>query len=131
MKSLIIAAALAIIGFSGSASANELRPYSDQQVVMTNDSVENVEYRPRLRHHRRHHEDGFFLEFGFGDRHFRRHYERDYHRPRVVFRHPPVVRLTRAHVEWCYDHYRSYDHRTNTYVRSSGREVFCRSPYLR
>jgi hypothetical protein len=127
MKSLIIAAAVAFIGLTGTASAGGLSPLVAEPVVVTDDSIENVEYRPR---HRRHYDDGFFFEFGFGDVPVRRHYDRDYHRPRVIYRPRPVVRLTRAHVEWCYDHYRSYNHRTNTYIRSSGRETYCRSPFL-
>jgi hypothetical protein len=136
MKSLIIAAAFAVIGFTGTASANSVMPVNTassmiaEQSAASGQAVDLVEYRFRKRHHR-HYDDGFFFEFGFGDRDYRRHYERDFYRPRVIHRPRPVIRLTRAHIEWCYDHYRSYDHRTNTFIRSGGREVFCRSPFLR
>ena len=33
------------------------------------------------------------------------------------------------HVEWCFDRYRSYDPRTNTWVAYSGRVNQCNSPY--
>jgi hypothetical protein len=33
------------------------------------------------------------------------------------------------HVQWCYDHYRSYNARYNTWVGYSGRVYQCRSPY--
>ncbi len=33
------------------------------------------------------------------------------------------------HVQWCYDHYRSYNARYNTWVAYSGRVYQCRSPY--
>jgi hypothetical protein len=34
-----------------------------------------------------------------------------------------------SHVEWCLDHYRSYNPRTNTWVSYSGEVRECRSPY--
>lgn len=33
------------------------------------------------------------------------------------------------HVRWCYNHYRSYDARSDTYVTYSGRVRRCRSPF--
>ena len=33
------------------------------------------------------------------------------------------------HVQWCYDHYRSYNARYNTWISYSGRVYQCRSPY--
>ena len=33
------------------------------------------------------------------------------------------------HVEWCFDHYRSYNPRTNTWVAYSGQVNRCNSPY--
>ena len=35
------------------------------------------------------------------------------------------------HVEWCMDHYRSYNVRTNTWVAYSGEVRECVSPYRR
>ena len=34
-----------------------------------------------------------------------------------------------AHVQWCFDRYRSYNRRTNTWVSYSGDVRQCRSPY--
>ena len=34
-----------------------------------------------------------------------------------------------AHVQWCLDHYRSYNPRTNTWVSYSGNVNECNSPY--
>jgi hypothetical protein len=50
-----------------------------------------------------------------------------------VYEAPVVVRpgrLPRAHYDWCYSRYRSYDANTNTFKpRNSGGRAFCRSPY--
>ena len=34
-----------------------------------------------------------------------------------------------AHVEWCYDRYRSSDARTDTFMGYDGRRHYCNSPY--
>jgi hypothetical protein len=41
-----------------------------------------------------------------------------------------IDRYGDAHVEWCLDHYRSYNVRTNTWVAYSGEIRQCRSPYM-
>lgn len=50
---------------------------------------------------------------------------------RRVYHEPVVVRRGHgnAHVNWCYNRYRSYDARTDTYVAFSGRVKYCNSPY--
>ena len=35
------------------------------------------------------------------------------------------------HVRWCYNRYRSYNHRSNTYQPYHGSRRRCRSPYIR
>ena len=38
-------------------------------------------------------------------------------------------RYADAHVQWCYDHHRSYRASDNTYLSSYGTRRECRSPY--
>ena len=38
-------------------------------------------------------------------------------------------RLSNNHVQWCQDHYRSYNIRTNTWLSNSGQYRQCNSPY--
>jgi hypothetical protein len=48
------------------------------------------------------------------------------------YRAPPrrVARANwQAHVDWCYDNYRSYDERTDTYVGRDGYAYRCRGSY--
>ncbi len=50
------------------------------------------------------------------------------------YRAPPPPRRVaranwRAHVDWCYDNYRSYDERTDTYVGHDGYAYRCRGSY--
>jgi hypothetical protein len=48
------------------------------------------------------------------------------------YRAPPrrVVRANwRAHTEWCYDNYRSYDERTDTFIGRDGDAYRCRGSY--
>ncbi len=42
---------------------------------------------------------------------------------------PPARRLTAAHIEWCFDHYRSYRAYDNTYQPYDGPREQCWSPY--
>lgn len=41
----------------------------------------------------------------------------------------PARRLTAAHIEWCFDHYRSYRAYDNTYQPYDGPREQCWSPY--
>jgi len=52
-----------------------------------------------------------------------------YVEPRRVYREPVYVNRGNAHVNWCYNRYRSYQARSNTYVSYGGRVKQCRSPY--
>lgn len=48
------------------------------------------------------------------------------------YRAPPrrVVRANwQAHADWCYDNYRSYDERTDTFVARDGNAYRCRGSY--
>jgi opacity protein-like surface antigen len=124
MKSLIIAAAAAFIGLAAPASAQPVQPVqpaAESNIVLAGGGWDD--HRP---HWKKRHHNGFYFGFHHGGVFFD---GPRYHRPH--FHHPrPVIRLTRAHINWCYDHYRSYNHRTNTYVRSNGRVKVCVSPYL-
>lgn len=46
-----------------------------------------------------------------------------------VERRPVYVDRGSAHVNWCYNRYRSYDARTDTYISYGGRARYCNSPY--
>ncbi|MEO1747577.1 MAG: BA14K family protein [Pseudomonadota bacterium] len=49
-------------------------------------------------------------------------------RPKIV--HPaPIIRLSAAHVRWCYARYKTYRHHDNTYAYKVGKRTYCRSPY--
>lgn len=51
-------------------------------------------------------------------------------RRRPVYEERVIVRPAgNAHVNWCYNRYRSYDARTDTYVSYGGRVRYCNSPY--
>jgi hypothetical protein len=88
------------------------------------------------------------------DRNYRRHYHRDRYRPSIYFNFgipsysyydPPYYydyrpryyqrrvyrsgRLSGAHVEWCYNRYRSYRAWDNTYQPYNGPRRQCVSPY--
>jgi hypothetical protein len=60
-------------------------------------------------------------------------YYRPYYGPRVIYRARPVyrssIRLSRAHVQWCYDRYRSYRSYDNTFQPYNGPRQQCYSPY--
>ena len=59
---------------------------------------------------------GLYLEFGTAPR---------------VYRAPPrrSYGLSNAHVNWCYNRYRSYDARSNTFQPYNGPRRACYSPY--
>jgi len=83
-------------------------------------------------HHRRHFDDSaFFLGLGLGLPAYGgyyggpTYYEPSY-APRRYYR---TQRLSSAHVEWCYDRYRSYRARDNTYQPNYGPRRQCFSPY--
>jgi opacity protein-like surface antigen len=80
---------------------------------------------------KRHRKNGIYLQFGFGHPGW---YNYGYapgiiYRPRPVIRPYPGITLTRAHISWCYDRYRTYNHETNLYVVRRGQHRHCVSPY--
>lgn len=82
------------------------------------------DYGDYRRHHRRHWDDdywgvypGFYLGLGVPS-------YRYYNEPRRVYR-----RSTSAHVEWCYDRWKSYRQWDNTYQPKHGKRRQCISPY--
>lgn len=58
-----------------------------------------------------------------------RQYDNDYYDDRPTYRPRPSYR--NSHVSWCFNRYRSYEARSNTYVSYGGRVRNCRSPYGR
>jgi hypothetical protein len=102
-------------------------------------------YRTHNRHHRRHHR-GFSRHGGYGwyngHRGYRhhRHGYREYNGwwfPATAFLGAAIIgnaianapRGGNAHVEWCYNRYRSYRASDNTYQPYNGPRRQCRSPY--
>jgi len=49
--------------------------------------------------------------------------------PPPVYRAAPPVRVSDAHIRWCYDRYRSYRASDNTFQPYNGPRRACRSPY--
>lgn len=88
-------------------------------------------YRPRYR------DPGVFLGLGFGIPAYRhvypgyRYVEPSYrYVPRYVQpRRYDRVRMSRAHVDWCYSRYRSYRAYDNTFQPYNGPRRQCYSPY--
>ena len=81
--------------------------------------------RDRYRYRYRRYDDGYY-----------RYRRPRYYRPRVYYEPRPVYRERRyrrssrnAHRRWCYNRYRSYQARSDTFVTYSGRVKRCRSPY--
>ncbi|MEM1377526.1 MAG: hypothetical protein AAGG69_09070 [Pseudomonadota bacterium] len=84
--------------------------------------------RPFYRGHRgfRKFRHGYVFYNGY---YFPRHVVRPrvVHRPRV--QKPKVIRLSSAHIRWCYGRYKTYRHHDNTYACRVGKRTYCRSPY--
>lgn len=135
------------LGLAAAASVASAAPASVGAAAMNtldvvsagNADVVEVDDRGRHRHWRKHH----------GRKHHRRHRHRRHHvrprsgiyfefgtapsyrvRPRHV-RPAPAYRLSRAHVRWCYDRYRSYRASDNTFQPYHGPRKQCVSPYMR
>ena len=92
------------------------------------------DWRWRRHHHRRHFRDsnaailGLGLGLGLGSLYYNNGYNNGYYvdPPRRVYR---TQRLSRAHVQWCYDRYRSYRAWDNTFQPYNGPRQQCWSPY--
>ena len=119
MKTLAIAAFAAFTSFTAPSTVQAQDIFFDDQNEIINTGGgyydDDEDYRPRY-YRPRHHYNGFSLEFQFGQpRHPRPIYQP---RPR------PVIHLTQAHVQWCYDRYRTYDHRSNSFVIRHGQRAY-------
>ncbi|PBC03276.1 BA14K family protein [Mesorhizobium sp. WSM3860] len=93
------------------------------------------------RHHRHRHFDsggaailGLGLGLGLGSLAYNNYYNPyyydsypRYYQPRRLYR---TERLSRAHVQWCYDRYRSYRAWDNTFQPYNGPRRQCISPYI-
>jgi BA14K-like protein len=127
MKTLAIAALAVFAGFAAPAAVQAGQSFvQDAPVVLTGGGFydDGIQYRPR--HLRpRHQQNGFSLEFQFGQPGY--HYQPRH--PRPVYRHRPVIHISQAHVQWCYNRYRTYDHRSNSFVIRHGQRAYCVSPY--
>jgi hypothetical protein len=140
MKTLLAAVAAAFITLlvpvSGASASDNGFSYGERQ-----DHIINKHPGLHTRHHwqrkqgygyvvPKHRRSGVTIELNFGNPgyHVRPRHGYVYH-PRPVYRPAPVVRLTRSHVSWCYDRYRSYNHRTNTFISYGGQHRHCISPF--
>ncbi|PAQ07240.1 BA14K family protein [Mesorhizobium temperatum] len=88
------------------------------------------------RHHRRHFNDSaifFGLGLGLPAYHYYNNYNYydyyDYYVPPAPRRYYRTQRLSSAHVQWCYDRYRSYRAWDNTFQPHYGPRRQCISPY--
>ncbi|UVK36340.1 BA14K family protein [Mesorhizobium sp. AR10] len=85
----------------------------------------NDDWRWR-RHHRRHfNNSGIYLGLGLGLPAYQYYNNYDY-APRRYYR---AQRLSSAHVQWCYDRYRSYRAWDNSFQPYNGPRQQCWSPY--
>ncbi|WP_269929792.1 BA14K family protein [Aminobacter sp. HY435] len=86
--------------------------------------------RWRHRPYRRNHWSGTGIYLNFSIPAYRyyepRYYQPRYYQPRRVYR---PGRLSSAHVQWCYDRYRSYRAWDNTFQPYNGPRRQCWSPY--
>ncbi|MBZ9819308.1 BA14K family protein [Mesorhizobium sp. CA4] len=97
----------------------------------------------RWRHHRHHHRGfdsgdaallGLGLGLGLGSLAYNNYYDPYYYDPYPRYVQPRRIyrtqRLSRAHVQWCYDRYRSYRAWDNTFQPNYGPRRQCISPYI-
>jgi len=89
----------------------------------------NDDWRPRRHHHRRHFNgSALYLGLGLGIPAYQYYNNYQYIEP-APRRHYRTQRLSSAHVQWCYDRYRSYRVRDNTFQPYNGPRQQCWSPY--
>ena len=130
LKTLGIAAFATASGFIAAPAAQAQESFYQNNLYIEEPGFEQIndgyydEYRPIRRHYLRRH-NGFTFSYQFGNSGF----YIEPNRPRIIHRPRPVVHLTQAHVNWCYDRYRTYDHRSNSFVIRHGQRAYCVSPY--
>ena len=123
LKSLAVAAFATFAGFAAPLGANAAEPVkTNAPIILAGGGFYDDDYNFRPRHYRPRHHNGLSLEFQFGQ-------PRVYHRPRIIHRPQPIIQISRAHVNWCYSRYRTYDHRSNSFVIRHGQRAYCVSPY--
>ncbi|RWC55482.1 BA14K family protein [Mesorhizobium sp.] len=92
------------------------------------------DWRWRRHHHRRHYDDGaaailgLGLGLGLGSMYNNYNYY-DAPPPRRYYRTYRTQRVSNAHVQWCYNRYRSYRAWDNTFQPYGGPRQQCWSPY--
>ncbi|MEL6921110.1 MAG: BA14K family protein [Pseudomonadota bacterium] len=128
------ASAIAVVGQTNAAplAASALKPALPASDVVKvgkgGFSITIRSGRPYYRGFRGHRKfrSGYVFYNGF---YFPRHAVRPrvVHRPRVV--RPRVLRLSNAHIRWCYGRYKTYRHHDNTFAYRVGKRTYCRSPY--
>ncbi|TIU32257.1 MAG: BA14K family protein [Mesorhizobium sp.] len=100
----------------------------------------NGDWRWRHHRHHRHFRDsdaailGLGLGLGLGSLAYGNYYDPYYYDPYPRYYQPRRIyrteRLSRAHVQWCYDRYRSYRAWDNTFQPYYGPRRQCISPYI-
>ncbi len=124
LKSVVLAAFAALTVFVAPTSAQaQDHPQFDRADVIDvggvfYDDDGYIQHHPRQRHHR----NGFSLEFQFGQ-------PPVFYHTRPAYRQRQFIQLSQAHVQWCYDRYRTYNHRSNSFVIRHGQRAYCVSPY--
>ena len=130
MKTLAIAAFAAFTSFAAPSTVQAQDIFIDDQNQIINAGSgfydDDQDFRPRY-HRPRHHQNGFSLEFQFGQPQV--FYQPRHPRPIYQPRPRPVIHISQAHVQWCYNRYRTYDHRSNSFVIRHGQRAYCVSPY--
>ncbi len=127
---------------SASAAALPLSPLLSGQENIVNDNIIQIAQGKkdrRMRSEWNYKRDGRRCSKSYGDC---RHYHRGHYYETPWWTLPLIIGGSIAasnaydgdgygsrHVEWCFDRYRSYDPRTNTWVSYSGRVNECNSPY--
>lgn len=94
-----------------------------------NGNWNNDDWRWRRHHHRRHFNDSsIYLGLGLGIPAYQYFNNYEYVAP-APRRHYRTQRLSSAHVQWCYDRYRSYRAWDNSFQPYGGPRQQCWSPY--
>ena len=127
-KSLALAAAALMAGmlsFGGANAANVMTGSGAPSGIAKIDDgnvqqASHRHWRRHWRHHRRHH-SGIFLGLGFAPMFYSPYY--------APYYDEPYYYGGGGHVRWCFNHYRTYDPRSNTFRGYDGYLHQCRSPY--